>query len=178
MIYFIEREAYIRLCFCCSVAKSCPALCDPMDYSTPVLPVLHCLWEFAQTHIHWGDNASNHLVLCCPLLSSCPQSFPASESFPISRVFVSGAKVLELHLQAPVLPVTIWAWFPLRLTGFISLLSKGLESSRAPQFKSIFFGAQSSLWSYSHHCRSVHHYWKNHSFDYMDLYWKSNVSAF
>ena len=41
----------LLLC-CCSVAKSCPTLCDPMDCSTPGLPVLHYLPEFAQTHVH------------------------------------------------------------------------------------------------------------------------------
>ena len=40
-------------CCCCSVANSCPALCDPMDCSTPGFPVLHYLPEFAQTHVHW-----------------------------------------------------------------------------------------------------------------------------
>ena len=41
----------------CSVDKSCPALCDPMDCSTPGFPVLHYLLEFAQTHVHWLDDA-------------------------------------------------------------------------------------------------------------------------
>jgi len=44
-------------CFCCSVTKSWPTLCDPIDCSTPGLPVLHYLLEFAQTHFHWVDNA-------------------------------------------------------------------------------------------------------------------------
>ena len=39
-------------CCCCSVTQSCPTLCDPMDYNTPGLPVLHHLPEFAQTHVH------------------------------------------------------------------------------------------------------------------------------
>ena len=42
---------------CCSAAKLCPTLCDPIDCSTPGFPVLHCLPEFAQTHIHWVSNA-------------------------------------------------------------------------------------------------------------------------
>ena len=41
-----------NFCYCCSVAQSCPALCNPMDCSTPRVPVLHYLLEFAQTHIH------------------------------------------------------------------------------------------------------------------------------
>ena len=50
---------------CCSVAKSCPTLCNPMDYSKPGSPVLHHLPEFAQTHVHWGDDA----ILSSRLLS-------------------------------------------------------------------------------------------------------------
>ena len=51
-IYRNLREERILECCCCSVAKSCPALCDPMDYSTPGSPVLHYLLEFAQIHVH------------------------------------------------------------------------------------------------------------------------------
>ena len=45
------------LIICCSVSKSCPAVCDNMDCSTPSFPVLHCLSEFAQTHDHWVSDA-------------------------------------------------------------------------------------------------------------------------
>ena len=54
------RGKFFTICFdyyCCSVAKSCPTLCDPMDCSMPGFPVLHCLQEFAQTHVHWVDDA-------------------------------------------------------------------------------------------------------------------------
>ena len=51
-----------------SVTQSCPTLCDPMDCSTPGLPVLHHLLEFAQTHVHLVGDVSNHLILCHPLL--------------------------------------------------------------------------------------------------------------
>ena len=66
--------------FCyCSVAKSCLTLCNPMNCSTPGFPVLHCLLEFSQIHVHW---------LWCYLtisssaafISFCLQSFPASRS--------------------------------------------------------------------------------------------------
>ena len=43
--------------YCCSVAQSCPTLCDPMDCSTPGSPVLHYLLEFAQIHVHWVSDA-------------------------------------------------------------------------------------------------------------------------
>ena len=44
-------------CFCYSVTKSCPTICDPMDCSTPDSPVLHYLLQFAQTHVRWVDDA-------------------------------------------------------------------------------------------------------------------------
>ena len=77
-------------CYCCySVAKSCPALCDPMDNSAPGLPVLHhfslSLLKLMSTE--WMM-PSNHLILCRPF-SSCPQSFPASGSFPMNQLFPS-----------------------------------------------------------------------------------------
>ena len=61
--------------------KSYLTICEPTDYSTPGLPVLHHLLELAQTHVHWVVMPSNHLVLCCPflLLSSI---FPSIRDFP------------------------------------------------------------------------------------------------
>ena len=47
---------HVRSC-CCSVSKSCPTLCDPMDYSMPGIPVLHYPQEFAQIHVHWVSDA-------------------------------------------------------------------------------------------------------------------------
>ena len=62
-----------------SVAQSCPTLCDPMDYSAPGLPVHHQLSEFTQTHVHCVE-ASNHLILCRPLLL-LPSIFPSIRVF-------------------------------------------------------------------------------------------------
>ena len=63
-----------------SVAQSCLALCDPMDYSTPGFPIHHHLPELAQTHAHQGGDTSNHLILCCPLLL-LPSIFPSIRVF-------------------------------------------------------------------------------------------------
>ena len=95
--------------------------------------------------------------------SSCPQSFPASGSFPKSQFFASGGQSLGISASASVLPMNIHDWFPLRLTGWISLLSKGLTrvSSPTPQFKSINSSVLSFL--YSPTLTSIHDYWKNHS---------------
>ena len=63
-----------------SVAQSCPTLCDPMNHSTPGLPVHHQLPEFTQTHIHKSVMPSSHLILCCPLLL-LPSIFPSIRVF-------------------------------------------------------------------------------------------------
>ena len=68
----------------------------------------------------------NHLILCRPF-SSCLQSFPASWSFLMTQFFASGGQRLGASASASVLPVNIQDWFPLGLTGFILLLSKGLS---------------------------------------------------
>jgi len=66
---------------------------------------------------------SNHLILCCPF-SSCPLSFPASGSFPVSQLFASGGQSIGASASASVLPMNIQGWFPLGLTGLVSLLPK------------------------------------------------------
>ena len=107
--------------------------------------------------------------------SSCLQSFPASGSFPVSWLFESGGQ--RIGASVSVLPVNIQGWSPLRLTGLLSLHSKGLLRvfSHTTVQKHRFFGAQLSLWSNSHPCMTTE---ENHSFDYMDLWQQSNVSAF
>ena len=84
--------------------------------------------------------------------SSCPQSFPASGAFPMSQFFSSGGQNIEASASASVLPMKIQDWFPLGLTGLISLLSKGLSRvfSNITVQKHQFFGTQLSLWSNSH----------------------------
>ena len=82
--------------------------------------------------------------------SSCPQSSPASGFLLMSRFFASGGQSVGASLS--VLPMNIQSWFPLGLTAWISLQSKGLSrifSSTTVQ-KHQFFGTQSSLWSNSH----------------------------
>ena len=67
---------------------------------------------------------SNHLVLCCPF-SSCLQSFPASEYFPMHQLFALGGQ--RIGPSASIFPMNIQHWFPLGWTGLISLQSKGLS---------------------------------------------------
>ena len=135
---------------CCSVTQSCPTLCDPMDM--PSLPVLHHLPELAQTHVHWvGDAIQPSHPLLIPF-SSCLQSFPASGSFPMSWLFTSGGQKIGASASASLFPMNIQYWFPLGLTGSISLPAKGLSRvfSSATVQKHWFFSAQLSLWSNSH----------------------------
>ena len=108
---------------------------------------------------------------------SCPQSFPASRSFPVSQLFASGGQSIRASGSASVLPMNIQEWFPLGWTGLISLQSKGLSRVFSnTTFKSICSSVLSFL--YNPTLISVHDYWKNHSFDYMDLCQQSDVSFF
>ena len=86
------------------------------------------------------------------LFSSCPQSFPASESFPKSWLFASGGQSIRGSASASVFLMNIQGWFPLGLTGLISLLSKGLSRviSNTTVQKHRFFSTQLSLDSSSH----------------------------
>ena len=108
--------------------------------------------------------------------SSCLQSFPASGSFPMSQFFTSGGQSVGVSASASVLPMNIQDWFALGLTGLISFQSRdSQESFLIPQFKSINSSVLSFLYSPTR--TSIHDYWKNHSFDQIDLCWQSNVSA-
>ena len=101
---------------------------------------------------------------------SCLQSFPASGSFPMSQFFISGGQSIGVSASASVLPMNIQGWFPLGLTGWISLQAKGLlRVFPTPQLKNISFSVLSFL--YGPTLTSIHDYWKTHSFDYMDLCW-------
>ena len=108
---------------------------------------------------------------------SCLQSFPALGSFPMSQFFASCSQSIRASASASVLPMNSKGWFPLGLIGFISLQSKGLSrvfsNTTVQKCHSI---ALSFL--YCPTLTSIHDYWKNHNFDYMDLWWPTDVSAF
>ena len=115
--------------------------------SDVVVQLLSCAWLFETLWtaacqaslsytVSWSSSNScplswccqlnaNHLILCCPF-SSCPPSFPASGSFSMSQLFVSGGQSIGASASAAVLPVTIQGWFLLGLTGLI-LQSMGLS---------------------------------------------------
>ena len=97
---------------CCWVTQSCLTLCDPMDCSTPDFPVLHYLLEFAQTHVHWVNDAIQPISSSLAPFSSCPQSFPASGSFTMSGLFASDGQSIGISASLSVLPMNIQGWFP------------------------------------------------------------------
>ena len=113
-----------------SVTQSCPTLCDPMNHSTPGLPVHHHLPEFTQTHVH---RVSDAIQPSHPLSSPSPPAPNPSEHQSLFQWVNSShevAKVLEFQLQHQSFQWTLrtseWT-SPLGWTGWISLQSKGLS---------------------------------------------------
>ena len=179
-IFFLKLifiGVWLLCCCCCfcSVAKSCPTLCDLMNCSTLGFPVFHYLPEFAQTHVHWVINAiqPSHPLLHLLLLLSI---------FPRIRVF-SNESALCIRwpkywsFSISISPSSEYSdLVSFRTDWFISLLFKGLSrvfSSTTIQ-KHPFFEAQPSLWS-SSHIRT----WllEKNSFDYTELCRQMLVSA-
>ena len=147
-----------------SVAQSCPTLCDPMNCSTPGLPVHHQLTEFTQTHIHRVSDAIQPSHPLSSPISSCPQSLPASGSFPMSQLFAWGGQSIGVSASASVLPINTRDWSPLNgLVGSPCSARDSQESSPTPQFKTINSSALSFL--HSSTLTSIHDHWKNYSLD-------------
>ena len=121
-----------------------------------------------------SSESSGKASVCCSLLKFIPlsqwfhltlsssatlfsfglQSFPASGSFPMSQLFLSGGQSIGASASATILLMNIQGWFPLEWTGLISLQSKGLSwvFSSTTNWKRWFLGAQLSLWSKTHIC--------------------------
>ena len=109
-----------------SVAQLCPTLCDPMNCSTPGLPVYHQLPEFTQTHIHWVGDA---IQPSHPLSSLSPPAPNPSQhqSFPISQLFAWGDQSTGVSALASFLPKKSPGLISFRMDWLISLQSKGLS---------------------------------------------------
>ena len=135
---------------CCSVAKWCPTLCDPVDCSTPGFSVLHYLLEFIKLMSIESVMTSNHLILCCPLLF-LPSLFPSIRVFSsYSALHIRWSKYWSFNFS--INSSSVQCWCPLGLTGLIFLQSKGLSRvfSSTTIWKHQFFSTQPSLWSSSH----------------------------
>ena len=154
-----------------SVAQLCLTLCDPMDCSTPGLPVHHQLPEFTQIPVHWVSDA---IQPSHPLLSHSPLAFSLSQHQGLFQWVSSShqeAKILELQLHHQSFQWIFRVDF-LGLTDLISSLKRLIQhhNSKTPILCcSTFFIVQLT---------SLHDYWKNHSFDYIGCCQQSNVSVF
>ena len=129
-----------------SVTQSCPTLCDPMNRSTPGLPVHHPLPESTQTHV-----PSSHLILCHPLLL-LPPIPPSIRVFSSESTFcMRWPKYWSFSFKIS-LPMNTQDWSPLGWTGWISLQSQGLSRvfSNTTVQKHQFFSAQLSSESNSY----------------------------
>ena len=146
-----------------------------MDCSPPApFPSLYWVCSDSCPLSWWCSSTISSSVMP---FSFCPQSFPAWGSSSVSRPFPPRGQRVGISASASVLPMNIQDWFPLRLTGLISLQSKG--SSRV-FYSTTVWNIHSYVLSllYGPLLTSGHGYWKHHRFDYMDLCWKSDVSVF
>ena len=153
------------------------SLCDPMDCSMPGFAVHHQLPELAQTHVHWVGDA---IQTSCPLLSPFPPAFYLSQHqglFQWISSLYQVAKVVEFQLYHQSFKCIFSIDFLYDWLVWSPCSPRDSQaSSPTAQFKSI----NSSLLNLLS-CPTlitIHDYWKNHCFDYADLFWQSNVSAF
>ena len=135
-----------------SITQLCPTLCDPMNCSTPGLPVHHQLPEFTQTHVH---HVSDAIQPSHPLSSPSPPAPNPSQHQGLFQWVNSShevAKLLGVSASASVLPMNTQDWSPLGWTGWISLQSKRLSRvfSNTTVQKQQSFSTHPSLWSNSH----------------------------
>ena len=132
-----------------SVTQSCPTLCEPMNCSTPGLPVHHQLPELTQTHVcQVSDSIQPSHPLSCP---SPPAPNPSQhQSFPMSQLFTSGGQSIGLSALASVFPKNSQDWSPLEWTGWISFSPRDSQKSTTTFQKHQFFGTQLSSQSNSH----------------------------
>ena len=119
---------------------------------------------------------SSHLILCRPLLL-LPSIFPSIRIFSNELALTSGSQSIVTSASASFFLMNIQSWFSLGLTDLISFQLKRLSSLNQSHSSKV-----SILWCsirlYGPTLTSVHDYWKNHSFDYMDLCWHGDISAF
>ena len=182
ILYKIENQKnniFVKflLKICLTLVLTCYSLFSSAQFSHSAAS--HSLWPHGMQHARppWPTPTprayslmsimsvmpSNHLILCCPLLLP-PSIFPASGSFQMSQLFISGGQSIGVSVSTSVLPMNIQDWCPLGWTGWISLQSKGLSrvfsntTVQKHQFSVLSF-------LYSPTLTSVHDYWKNHSLD-------------
>ena len=151
----------------CSLAQLCPTLCIPVDCSTPGFPVIHCLLEFAQTHVHWVGDA---IQPSHPLSSPSPPAFNLSQHqglFHESVICIRWPKYWSFSLSIS-LSNEYSGLISFRIDWVDLLAVQGtFKSLLTPQFKS--FNSLPLSFLYSTTLTSIYDYWENHSFDYTDF---------
>ena len=172
----VNEEKTQDNCCCFLVTKLCLTLCDLMDCSMAGFPVLHHLWVCSKScplSQWWHPTISSSAVPSCP-------AFSLSQHQGLFQWVSSShqmAKVLELQLQHQPFPWIFKIYFLYHWLRWSSCCPRNTqESSLAPQFKSIRSSALSFLCNPT--LTFIHNYWKNHSFDYTDIFQQSDVSAF
>ena len=179
MIWLVYSQRLWHSCRrCFSLVQWCLTLCNPMGLHLYRLP---CPSPFPRACSNscplswwWNPTISSSVTP----FSSCPQSFPATGSFSMSQLLTSGSQSIGVSASAAVFTINIQCWFSLGLTGWFPCCPRdSQESSPAPQFESINSSVLSLF--YGPTLTSIHDYWKNYSFDYIDLLcWLGDVSGF
>ena len=165
------RNTCICVCVLIGIISSVQFSCSVVSDSLPPHESQHARPPFPSPspRVHSNSRPSSrwyHPAISSSVIpfSSCPQSLPASESFPMSQLFAWGGQSTGVSALASFLPMKSQGWSPLEWTGSISLQSKGLSRvfSNTTVQKDQFFGAQPSSQSNSHI-----HTWplENHSLD-------------
>ena len=149
----LSLESYIAKCFCCCAVTQLRLTASPWTVACQAslcFTVSHSLLKLMYIELVMSFN---HLILCRPLLL-LPSIFSSIRVFSNESAFCIRWPSIGVSASASVLPMNIQGWFPLGLTDWISLLSKGLSRvfSSTTVWKHQFLCTQSSLWSNSHIC--------------------------
>ena len=164
--FFLAIKLFVVVC-CCLFTKLYPTPCDSMDCSTPGFPVLQYLPEFAQTHVHWVGGTSHPSHPLSPLSPPALNLSQYQSLLQWAGSFTSGGQNIRASTSSAVLTMNIQGWFPVGLAVWTPCGPKdSQESSPAPELKNISSLMFSLL--YGPPLTSIHDYWKNHSFDYME----------
>ena len=152
----VKSTPILTYCHCCSVTQSCLTLwLHGLQHARPPCPSPSSeVYPSSCPLYQWGHPA---ISSSDALFSFCPQSF--IKDFPMSQLFASDDQNTGASASASVLPMSIQGWFPLRLTGLISLLSKGLSG--------VF--SSTTVWRHQFFCvlyslalTTIHDHWEDH----------------
>ena len=171
------QNIFIHRCSC-SVPQVCPTFCDPHGLQHTRLPCPSPSPGACSNScpLSWWCHPT--ILYSVIPFSSCPQSFAASESFPMSQFFTSGGQSIGTSTSASALPINIQGWFPLGLNGLISLMSKETLHEPLQHHSPRASVLQALGLLYGPTVTSVYDSWRNHNFEYMDLCQQSDVFAF